>query len=297
MPHICSMKKLIITLTVLTQLSFSYAQTYVPFPDSNAIWNETPESGSTSYCEPLGLIGDTIINSVQYHKIYVLEDTILNIPNSTYYGALREDSLKRIYYFGYTLWDTSEVLLYDFSVNIGDSIQYGVSYKVVSDIDSVLVGNQYRKRFHFQWVADSLWIEGIGSTKGLLFPHTGEPLLGSRELICFKQEDSISYLNSNYNKCFCPIYDNIGDEGELYSDHISIYPNPMTDYCVFDLEGLSMGYNTLELYNQLGEVVMRANIGRERKIKLDKNGFTSAFYCYRIFGSEDKVISGKLIVY
>ena len=149
------MKKLTFLLILLLISIFSNSQTYYTFPDSNAIWSQVSKNiyDGTIHKHRFGLYGDTIINSKTYSKIYSLYDSTLIHPNSTYYAAIREDSLKRVYilFVGFP-----EILLYDFSLNIGDTIWYDYGgwaggaeidinpqnhFKVVTNVDSMLLLN------------------------------------------------------------------------------------------------------------------------------------------------------------
>jgi len=80
-------------------------------------------------------------------------------------------------------WYGERVLLYDFSLNVGDTFDnglpntYGGSGYYVASIDNVLVGNEYRKRYNFLKPEQTHFsfsvIEGIGSDRGLSFPMDG----------------------------------------------------------------------------------------------------------------------------
>ena len=67
-------------------------------------------------------------------------------------GGLREND-KKIYYLGetiFSLYCEEEFLLYDFTKQIGDTIKHdpeGLFFSVILDIDSVLIGDGYRKRY------------------------------------------------------------------------------------------------------------------------------------------------------
>ena len=73
--------------------------------------------------------------------------------NREYIGGIRSDTASRVYY--YPTGVEQEILLYDFRVEIGDTIYSNLwfnptGYLVVSFIDSIEVSNHYRKRFHFE---------------------------------------------------------------------------------------------------------------------------------------------------
>jgi hypothetical protein len=67
----------------------SFAQNY--FPTSNAIWNESILNYNSYY----GLLGDTLINDMNYSKLYQFSDTVLSIENiQKYIGAIRNEGQK-----------------------------------------------------------------------------------------------------------------------------------------------------------------------------------------------------------
>lgn len=182
------MEKLL--LSFLLPLVFFQAKTqtsvYHPFPDSNAVWSEVysymsgnmfPDVSYTNFV----MQNDTIIGGHTYKKLikYIIGYQWSNNNyayytggSSNYYaGAIRQDSaLKRVYY----ITDSIETILYDFNMNIGDTVinfyQNVDTDIVVASIDSILMGNEYHKRFNF---VDSnsanvgQIIEGMGSTLGL----------------------------------------------------------------------------------------------------------------------------------
>jgi len=138
-----------------------------------------------------------------------------------YYGGLREDLEKNIYFFPANLYlskfpgyyfpaDTSECLLYTFNnLEVGMFLpinQGNITIQVV-EIDSLLLGNSYHKRYKI-WQSDLIgpdyWIEGIGSAKDLLSPYTRE-FEWAFYTLCFT--DSITYfINSPNGEDSCHYY-------------------------------------------------------------------------------------------
>lgn len=176
---VISIYRLGILMIFLFQKPHAQAQTYVPFPEDSAIWNVVeygygtipPETGTWHY----GIKGDTILSNILYHQLRVNGGSLgsinpesdFNPATSLYFGGIREDSLKRIYLRKST--DTTEIVLYDFSLNVGDTFCFrsqpcGTNCLPVVAIDSIQVGNSYRKQFHFSFNGQQeKWIEGIGS--------------------------------------------------------------------------------------------------------------------------------------
>ncbi|MCY7410306.1 MAG: hypothetical protein LH473_08540 [Chitinophagales bacterium] len=97
--------------------------------------------------------GDTIIDSIEYKKLYV---DIIYSAQPDYYGlyggALREDTLNRKIYF-YCACNPMEQLLFDFDLHTGDLapqtfLHADEDSMWISDIDSILIGNDFHKRFN-----------------------------------------------------------------------------------------------------------------------------------------------------
>lgn len=226
------MKKFFGFLCVLFLTSFtSYSQNYISFPDSNARWvNATNHQGSffTTYDIFYVNGNDTLINSKIYTKI-----NSYNAVNSigNYYGGLR-DSAGRVHFIPKD--STLEMLLYDFTVNQGDSIWnvYGINNPsappfIVIFVDSVLIDGIQRKRINF---SGGSWIEGIGNPSSLFHPPYIS-LSANHWLHCMSY-DSISITNFNF-----PIQTSAGncdltvgvEEAEITEANLSVFPNPSSN--------------------------------------------------------------------
>src|SRR6185295_5120412 len=169
----------IITCSAKAQTSI-----YHPFPDSGAVWNvhysrsDLPTCSAEDYFSYF-YTGDTAIGGFSYKKVtrsFVVTtgDYLCNCcaPSTGYMGALRDDtSAHRIFFV--RAGHSQESLLYDFNLTTGDTLPFDsiclcptLFYTVITSVDSVLIGTQYRKSFETSfgnWI-----IEGIGSTFGLL---------------------------------------------------------------------------------------------------------------------------------
>ena len=305
------MKKYLIFIILFFISGRDYAQTYFPFPDSNAVWSERfnpPEYEGYSSYPIYGLLNqDTIIKSIKYHKLFSFSDTIFTKEYATYIGGIREDSTKRIYYKGINVFEScypadtnnyGEVLLYDFSVIVGDTIRNGNftinDYLVVNLIDSVLLNNKYRKRIHFENYSWCQWIEGIGNILGLLFYSGDIPAGGfSNELICFKQNDTVIYLNPNYDSCFYLI---VGiKKNKSLEKKTKVFPNPVTNISILDFGDLS-GSNFVWIYCIHGTMIKQIDIKGKKQIYITKKDFLPGIYFYKIISVKGKTFYGKFIV-
>ncbi len=200
------------------------------FPTSDAIWNVQHFVNSSLLNEWIyGLSGDTIINDTTYQKLYLLNDSTLNIDSEDIYlGGFRQEDKKVWFRLGIVNEDESfdeEFLLYDFSKNIGDTIVHNDQYSIVTAAGekhynigcskkkwiSIVRGIEETPNGRIYIVGGSqtpeYWIEGVGNTTSLLGSRLNLPTDGnnySLKLACFKHNGEIKYLNNDLcNKCFC----------------------------------------------------------------------------------------------
>ena len=275
------------------------SQDYVPFPTENVNWNVF-YAGTCEEAPPDTVLirytihGDTTINEIHYSKLCIeTGDTI----NSTIkaIGGLREDD-KKIYYIGQTIIGggfDDEYLLYDFTKKIGDTIKHdsnGGFYSVILEIDSVLIGDSYRKRYqvdnHWFYQNPDYIIEGIGSVKNGLLGHISDiPTCGTHywEHVCFRENGIIKYLSPTFNDCFPS---NLITEIKQidYESKIDLYPNPFLNeiqienklnnrdllFKLIDING-----NTLIAKKISGDKIsidLSINSGIYNALIIDKNG-------------------------
>jgi len=292
------MKKSIILLPILLIFSSAFGQDYFPFPSSGAIWNHNivnfEGTPYVSYRYRLGIIGDTIINSKQYSKVYQLEGVELNILNSDYVGAIREED-KKIY--AITVCDGEpEVLLYDFDVEVGDiinsnTIQGYLSEPIeVLDIEEIeLLDGTIRKKIN---VGVDYWIEGIGSKGGLFAPITAMPLnYTSVWLKCFNHNETNVYIDSytsglSCELCFC-VLDTPSFE---ISDRIIVYPNPFTNKLDIELETNSIF--DVNIFDSTGAIVKQLrNLSSNT---LDLKNLVNGIYLIQVI-DDDRIYYKKII--
>ncbi|MBN2164915.1 MAG: T9SS type A sorting domain-containing protein [Marinilabiliaceae bacterium] len=311
------MNRILLTLIILIPISlFSQEYEYVPFPDSGAIWSEVyqpPINSDLTWLEPIyerfALNGeDTVINDTVYKKLYIFYDTTFNKNTATYIGGIREDENKRVYYKGDTIihdfkpmvdfHNYEEILLFDFSVSIGDTIWEGNYpegvFQIVSNIDTIQIEGGWRRRIHFQnyyWVK---WIEGIGSTKGLLFTSGDLPTNGlDNNLICLIQGNEIKYFNNNYNDCI-PIITGI----ETYQNNnsaINVYPNPVVNNCLTFQFGNCLVSN-LKIFDCKGNSLGMYEVGGQAEYILKTEKYQPGVYFYIATNKQGIGHTGKFVV-
>jgi len=277
-------------ILLLYSLSFRMAaQNYMPIPDSNAFWCEYTFiwEGWEPTVIPVYTftVGDTIINGTQYTKAYQSESYFPDPwPQSMYACSYRNDTSKKVYYVPKD--SISEYLLYDFSLDLGDTIHLiGISpwggsqedwvFNVYS-IDSVEIDGNYRKRLemrmgNYHW---DYWIEGIGSMKGFL--RILEPIYmsSSEELNCFLHNDEVVYKNpDSYFSTCCGITGY--NLQEAHDCRAEVYPNPSNG--VFYLKGLPDNVTSVKIYNLFGRFIAEIPLNSETSA-IELTGYTPGLY-------------------
>lgn len=262
-------------------LKFTEAQNrdYLPVVNQGAVWFETytnyswpPSPYGYSYCGRKYLDGDTIINNIEYSKIYHEEldinctDIVISGPE--YYGAIREDiPEQKVWYFPPD--SPLEFLYFDFSLSAGDTVAWdswfngGTGlYLTVSDIDTITTIDGVERR---RWLFDqdpnsdeSSMIEGIGCSSGLLASY--EVIFEYwNYLISLNIDTSPVYCNNFYG-CEIPTdtCTTVGMHSYSNNSHLHVYPNPVIAGNPIAITGIPDSKNEpviIELYDRLGKKV------------------------------------------
>jgi hypothetical protein len=292
---------LVLSLIVVFQ---SEAQNTFPFPDTNAYWNMFDAVwGNLSVDNPIGVIGDTTINNAQYIKICQSTDTLFEFQaDYPFYCAVREEDSK--YYFVFPN-ETSEILYYDFTLEVGDTIQYPqnsyiwlpLALKVVGK-DSVLVGANYRKRLSLINLdtitigssPNQIWIEGIGSLFGLRHIQN-YTIDGYHATSCFHQNDTLVYLNPRFQACYR--WTLVGLE-ENQIQPLKVFPNPATEQISFEVLSDELVNSQFEIVDIKGEIFYNSIINSP-SFSVSINNLSPGVYFYDIAHSSERVYRGKFV--
>jgi hypothetical protein len=297
------MKNLILSLIFASGISLINAQTYFPFPDTNAFWNELRYY--QGQCEPPDYCtytfyfqGDTILDSLSYHKMYSNDNYSIS-----YAGGLREIN-KKVYYFDRDC--PAPVLLYDFGLNVGDSIALACmlcdeeesQYMKVISIDSVLIGDMtYRKRTNFDFGPSQSWIEGIGSVSGLFYPYYScVTCICGVELVCFEQDGMTLYQNEDNVPCFnyAVPSGNLDISSEWRVNYFEAEPGYMYQSYYRDLIDGVTTINSVEYYNVYCSGYSTLNWGPPAYFNHSLHGYlreeNNKWYTYMISENQDALL-------
>jgi hypothetical protein len=299
------MKKTFVLFSTLITL-IANGQNYYSFPDSNAVWN----SGRVWYCwagvptsvsEDYSIMfsGDTVISSQTYHKLTV---PFLQIPttscgagwtgNNIYKGSIRQDTvIKKVFFVPPS--SATEQLLYDFTMQVGDTVKgyletMSSPIDTVQSIDSVLVGNTYRKRWNINSGYQIHIIEGVGSTYGLIEPSPGnQPDWYEYSLFCFQKDGQPLYPETAST---CELITSANSIDKL-SHQINVFPNPSVGSLTIDFGKVNI--KEVQLTDVLGNILVRKELNAQTDFEI--KGLKSGTYILTLTDTDNRRINRKII--
>ncbi|MCF8299113.1 MAG: T9SS type A sorting domain-containing protein [Saprospiraceae bacterium] len=267
--------------------------TYHPFPDSyywRVDWHcqHYQSNCNERYHYNYYFDGDTIINGNSYKKL--MRDSVVLIgiggppctlnpwaANKGYMGALKEDSILNKTYF---LWSnlSYDTLLYDYNLVSGDTLKGGLvwNYLIVSSVDSVLIGNGYRKRWNFNSSEGPGYIiQGIGSNNGLIERINSTGFCYS-SLVCIK-DLTTTLFTSNFSSSYgCQLILPVKEQVHTRKT-IHIFPNPTSDYIIIESKNPLNKIKEIKIYNSLG--ILNENLFPNiSDVKIDISLFPNGLY-------------------
>lgn len=247
------------------------------------------------------LTGDTSFNGTTYFTIGKFDD--LNMTEESP-GYIREDSLGHVYFRSLI---HQECLIYDFSVEINDTVQFYYSQNPDNPIRAVVesigvfeeTGDDRRTITLIDIDVPSYfetWIEGIGSNRGFLESgFTFSRIVGAQyNLLCYHESDSLIYLNPRFTSCTTP--QNVGTNSELAQKSIfSIYPNPISGRSIIKWSN-SFQPERLNVYDLTGRTIYSKSIGNSNSSYIDRSDLEKGVLVLEIIDNEGKGFKQQIIV-
>jgi hypothetical protein len=295
-------KTLLILLLSISAFAFSQNyQGYVPFPTDDAYWLESNIASSQCIKNEYRLNGDTLINGLLYTEIEKTEidqsSSIGCVPpwnaqiSKSTFGYIRNDSANKKVWIRYPNANVDS-LFYDFDINVGDTI-FNNFYDtvVVSSVDTVYMGNRYRKKYFFvknnfciQNYGFDYMIEGVGRNTGFAFRDYCLLAGLNTSLDCMGDSSGGVYPDTNT----CRLITNLTEKEQKTKNNIQLYPNPTTGLINLSFE---KALQSIEIYNLQGQKVQEVT-PQKRSWELPEQ---SGLYLIRIQDEEGNVYTEKII--
>ncbi len=262
------MKLLALLLFVFLISEFGHTQSFI---DTAKIWHVGQWSGfapNSCYTQIYQFRQDSIVNNQTYAVLKFSPDSTLSYWYNV--GLFREDTiLKRVYW----LINNQDELLYDFSLQVGDTAKvasaFGNPYPncgVEMVVDSIAYHDYFgvtRKHWYFNtpyFNNPEIWIEGIGNlfgpTENKVFVCTADYL---PDLLCYSEGTELKWINNTYQDCYIQTMDVTENQAPF---EISCAPNPTFDF--FQFQSNTLDKKEISILNALGEQVLQTTIISDR---------------------------------
>lgn len=274
------MKTLYSFLILLSTAGFLSAQNV--FPGSGAYWGIQIGLYSTSARHYYSK-GDTTISNQSYTKVYLKSFFGSNLEIH-YHGAYRVEG-EKVYFLAKN--SSEEYLLYDFSLQVGDTLPYKERDRkfTVASVDSVYYYGRLRKRQTFRLALNIGYIiEGIGSFFGPFETRYWDALDSQYTLRCFAEE-----LGPTLNNIECeprpPL--SLLDE-EKKKTPILVFPNPSKG--LFTFHSSDDKAKTITVYDSKGKACLELpHVGPNQPIDLTSKP-KGIYYLRTSEGQEAKLL-------
>ncbi|MBL4594447.1 MAG: T9SS type A sorting domain-containing protein [Flavobacteriales bacterium] len=314
------MKKLY-TLFIAVLITVSaFSQAYKPMLKENKTWedileywNQLPLQNHSHKYSIYYINGDTMVNGTQYQKLYSHDTTTYGAGNTIIpgypsqnngYKLIREDTTTRKIWLRYQFsFDTisREVLLYDFSLNVGDTVQsFNVyaynpsSIHTKAVIDSIglttLNNNEVVRKFHLTPLfthQPTYFIESIGGEFSFLIPL--EPVFEYTSLLTCVKDSGIVLHNPGWHPCGSIVGIN---NNYIINSLFELYPNPNNGENIL-ISGKDL--NLIKIYNIHSQLIKTVVIEND-KTELSLINQSKGIYLVKAQFSNGEIVTKKLIL-
>ncbi len=279
----------------------SYSQAYKPLLDNLNEWHVTT-CFSGCLTDVYYTDGDTIVDGKNYKILdgyHYISRTFL----------LREEvNNKKVFLNKVAPGQNEEFLLYDFSLNQGDSFNMtnpyspfprdGGTFVLDSIIERPLAdGNEYR-HFYFSpapgntiSTENSVWVEGAGSLSIINAPGGHPDINGGGQLSCFFKDTEIFYANLDSISDCIPIHLDV----EKYNlEEVVISKPNNTDSCVLSH---TQKVKLITVFDVSGKKLETIENNGRKSIKIDFSSYKSGMYILLVNGMGNSKTSFKVLNY
>ena len=191
-------------ITAIAVFCFSFAlygqtETIKPLLTKDKIWSTGYSLlGDFSNSEYFKVWKDSIVDNKTYSFIInSIDEFHENWDTLSYYLFMEQEN--KVYFENY--------LYYDFTMQVGDTINFGFDLVVDSVIWQPILNGENRKHWYLSTPDNKynhvVWVEGIGSLGGLIDPTGGANMVGGgTDLLCVHENGEQIYQSPYYDGCY-----------------------------------------------------------------------------------------------
>lgn len=298
------MKNVLLAIFISTilfpfSINNSFAQEYYPITGENKHWivvyYDNWGSGNVETIYDYYMTSDTVIGGLEYNKVYrrelvITEDLQPPFNGATNYqlfGLIRDQLEERkVYAIRYMEngWITcpinEEYLMYDFSAQVGDTVDFCTMEPSMTTIGYINETNLFGETTRiFEPLNNNPYFEGIGHEGGLF----------ELMMIYVKEGNYPPYL-----AYYCPTDDCdvlLGNDEIFDKREIIVSPNPASDQVHFSLDENQT--TKIQIYNLKGEFI--EELKGNSNIQWNCKNISTGVYFYKVI-SPGSINTGKLII-
>src|SRR5690554_1452446 len=301
------MKTLLLFSFLAPTLLFGQITNHFSHQDSK--WNVAKTSTAATQEHPnfvattttvYGFQEDSTINGETWTKIYSTSDSSFQ-NNLVFEGLTKVENDFVLFKSATDPIDT----LYNFNLSVGDSVFYDfdffTSWIHVDEIQSVQINGESYKKFIFSEPTgptafdhlNEVWIEGIGSVHGPLFPlspvKSSEEMPDSMLLTCSFADNQDFFQHPSYSDCYVKITLGIENQEAI---SLNIYPNPVSS--ILTIESSKNINGEITIFDVYGASIKTIESHGET-VKIDVSHWESGIYFLRMDNSSQRQVK-KIIV-
>jgi len=292
------MKKILFTFLILFSCGTAFSQVYFPLVEEGKVWSTYHQIGILPYSDRFSdfnkFEGDTVIGCMIYKKVWKTTDT--NLVAWVPYGQIRETDFK-VYYM--TPGSDIEYLIYDFMANTGDTIYLRDLYTpyVLDSIGmTTLLNGEMRPIYYYSSALDpgfiETWIEGVGSSFGILnggfFGLVGD----NPKMLCFTENGILKYQDPYFKSCYIITAINNPERNEF-----TLFPNPTSGVFTIQFRDQQTVPLVMEFRDLTGKAVKTVNLQPGVNPVTIQAPSSGGMYFFRLLNAGTIMSSGKILVY
>ncbi len=293
---------------------------YIPFVEDSTQWSEMYRTDNYHYTIQYKIKGDTIINNINYFKIYTSKQIKYNSDDDLFYAYIREDSNKKVFikYPETSEYDTSEILLHNFNRKLHDTIAiryFNYYHPSNFNNDSIFlyeinmidtITNYYfydtvisYSYYTIQWVP-SVGLSGFGfienfylSMLSLFYPtkKLTDYDIGYFCTICTWRKGKYLYKWNLADSC--NLSTKIIEENKQINS-INFIPNPIISNSKLKL---NQNFNFIEIYNSYGQKIFTKKIENHEEFEINNRDYLQGNYIFKIIKKDNSFLTGKFLIY